>query len=120
MCTCYPSIADKSSHSSFRYGRWLEETYCTNKPAEYLMLLLFSAAMILVCTSPLPRVGLRPSLSDHRTAVCPSVLTTDSCFRTDIYLESEEYTRTSRHPRSYTATSAIRLSPSHASAISYL
>jgi hypothetical protein len=40
-------MADEKFYS-FRYGRWLEQTFFANKPAEYLMLLLVSAALIVV------------------------------------------------------------------------
>jgi len=47
----------------FRYGRWLEETYFSNKSAEYLMLLLVSAVMILLIAPPFTLPFLQPSLA---------------------------------------------------------
>ncbi|KAG8859033.1 hypothetical protein FRB91_008900 [Serendipita sp. 411] len=47
----------------FRYGRWLEQTFFANKPAEYLMLLLVSAALIIVIAPPFALPFLQPSLA---------------------------------------------------------
>lgn len=49
---------------SFRYGRWLEQTFFANKPAEYLMLLLVSAVLIIVRTRSLENIH-PPSLFIH-------------------------------------------------------
>jgi hypothetical protein len=57
------------------------------------MLLLVSAVMILVCLAiRLFKSRTDGHLSAHRTPIYPSVLTTIPCLRTDIYLESKEYT----------------------------
>ena len=78
------------------------------------MLLLVSAVMILVCPCASPMKSQTDGdLSAYRTPICPYVLTTIPCLRTNIYLESKEYTRTSCHPGSYTVASSICMSLLH-------
>ena len=110
MCLS-PSTSDMLS-SSFRYGRWLEETYFSNRSAEYLMILLVSAAMIVVCLAIRLFKSRTEAVSAYRTPIYPSVSTTIPRLRTDIYLESKEYTRTSCHPGSYTTARALCIFPS--------